>query len=59
MKADAMEEFDDGEDFEIAFFAWMHREGIDNGISIPGNGYKQFYREWIFLVFFFKEFLAF
>ena len=31
MKADAMEEFDDGEDFEITFFSGMHRGSIDNG----------------------------
>jgi len=31
MKANAMEEFDDGEDFEITFFSGMHRGSIDNG----------------------------
>ena len=34
MKADAMEEFDDREDFEITFFTFMHRGGIDDGIRI-------------------------
>jgi len=33
MKADAMEEFNDREDFEITFFTFMHRGGIDNGMS--------------------------
>ena len=33
MKADAMEEFDNGEDFEITFFAGMHGGGIDDGMS--------------------------
>jgi len=31
MKADAMEEFDNREDFEVTFFSWMHRGSIDNG----------------------------
>jgi hypothetical protein len=34
VKADAMEEFDDREDFEITFFSGMHRGGIDDGIAI-------------------------
>ena len=34
MKANAMEEFDNGEDFEITFFSGMHRGGIDDGIAI-------------------------
>jgi hypothetical protein len=34
MEADAMEEFDDREDFEITFFTFMHRGGIDDGIRI-------------------------
>jgi hypothetical protein len=33
MEADAMEEFDDREDFEITFFCFVHGGGIDNGIS--------------------------
>jgi len=31
MKANAMEEFDNGEDFEVTFFSGMHRGSIDNG----------------------------
>jgi hypothetical protein len=34
MDADTVEEFDNGEDFEITFFSVMHRGSIDNGISI-------------------------
>ena len=34
MKANAMEEFDNGEDLEITFFSGMHRGGIDDGIAV-------------------------
>jgi hypothetical protein len=34
MKADAMEEFNNGEDLEITFFGWVHGGGIDDGIGI-------------------------
>ncbi|OGF66332.1 MAG: hypothetical protein A2Y62_21465 [Candidatus Fischerbacteria bacterium RBG_13_37_8] len=30
MEADAMEEFNDREDFEITFFTFVHRGSIDN-----------------------------
>ena len=33
MKADAMEEFNNREDFEITFFTFVHRGSIDNGMS--------------------------
>ncbi|OGF67203.1 MAG: hypothetical protein A2Y62_09440 [Candidatus Fischerbacteria bacterium RBG_13_37_8] len=33
MEADAMEEFDNREDFEITFFTFVHRGGIEDGIS--------------------------
>ena len=33
MKADAMEEFNDREDFEVTFFTFMHRRGVDDRIS--------------------------
>jgi hypothetical protein len=33
MEADAMEEFNDREDFEITFFTFVHRGSIDNGMS--------------------------
>jgi anti-sigma factor ChrR (cupin superfamily) len=34
MKADAMEEFDNRDDFEVTFFSGMERGGIDNGIGL-------------------------
>lgn len=34
MKVDTMKEFDDREDFEITFFTFMHRGGIQEGIRI-------------------------
>jgi len=34
MKADAMEKFNDGEDFEVTFFGGMERGGIDDGIGL-------------------------
>ena len=34
MKANAMEEFDNREDFEITFFTGVHRGGIEYGIRI-------------------------
>jgi hypothetical protein len=34
MKANAMKEFNDREDFEITFFTFVHRGGIEDGIRI-------------------------
>ena len=34
MKTNAMEEFNDREDFEITFFAGMEGGGIDDGMSL-------------------------